>query len=74
MCEANIYIEKNGSDDEEPELFLAAANEVIPEEENVWRVTSIFGEQKILRGRIKSMHLVDHMIVFTRDDSPEKPA
>ncbi|MDR2405688.1 MAG: CooT family nickel-binding protein [Deltaproteobacteria bacterium] len=65
MCEANVYID-NGSEDE-PVLFLAAVDEVIPEEEeNVWRLTSIFGEQKILTGRIKSMHLVDHRIIFEK--------
>jgi predicted RNA-binding protein len=64
MCEANVYI-ANGTD-EEPELFLSAVDLVVPEEGNVWRITSIFGEQKILTGRIKSMHLVDHRIIFEK--------
>jgi predicted RNA-binding protein len=65
MCEANVYL-SSSDPDEEPELFLSAVDLVLPEEENVWRLTSIFGEQKILNGRIKSMHLVDHRIIFEK--------
>ncbi|MDR2351912.1 MAG: CooT family nickel-binding protein [Deltaproteobacteria bacterium] len=62
MCEANIYLDiKNG---EEPTLFLEAADTVVPEGENVWRITSIFGEQKTIHGKIQSMRLVEHRIVF----------
>jgi predicted RNA-binding protein len=64
MCEANVYIAGGGNDD--LELFLSAVDRVEPEEDNVWRLTSIFGEQKILNGRIKSMQLVDHKIIFER--------
>ncbi|MDR2340687.1 MAG: CooT family nickel-binding protein [Deltaproteobacteria bacterium] len=69
MCEANVYIAKNGSE-EEPELYLSAVDSVIPEENDHWRLTSIFGEQKILHGRIKSMHLVDHRIIFETIEEP----
>jgi predicted RNA-binding protein len=51
------------SEDQEV-LFLEAVDQIIPESDSSWRVTSIFGEQKIIEGRIKSMHLVDHRIVF----------
>jgi predicted RNA-binding protein len=66
MCESNIYVVGPGEDDEEGKLFLEAVDELLPEEDGSWRVTSIFGEQKILSGRIRSMHLVDHRIVFER--------
>jgi predicted RNA-binding protein len=65
MCEANVYI-AGGDPAEEPELFLSQVDQLIPEEGNVWRLTSIFGEQRTISGRIKSMHLVDHRIVFER--------
>ncbi|MDR2443934.1 MAG: CooT family nickel-binding protein [Deltaproteobacteria bacterium] len=64
MCESNIYVTPAGTEDEEGQLFLEAVDKLLPEGENVWRVTSIFGEQKIINGRIKSMHLVDHKILF----------
>jgi predicted RNA-binding protein len=73
MCEANVYITKNGST-EEPELFLSAVDKVIPEENDVWRLTSIFGEQKILNGRIKCMNLVDHRIIFEKVEPLEQTA
>jgi predicted RNA-binding protein len=66
MCEANIYVRPAGQDDEANpgELFLEAVDVIIPEGENLWRLTSIFGEQKMISGRIRSMHLVDHRILF----------
>lgn len=62
MCEANVYlIEKDG---EEESLVMEAVDQVIPEGPESWRLTSIFGEQKIIVGRIRAMNLVDHRIVF----------
>jgi predicted RNA-binding protein len=65
MCEANVYL-TDGAPDEEPELYLAAVDEILPEGDGVWKLTSIFGEQKVLNGRIVSMKLVDHRILFSR--------
>ncbi|MDR1166363.1 MAG: CooT family nickel-binding protein [Deltaproteobacteria bacterium] len=64
MCEANIYLAHKNSEGEEPELFLESADQIVPDGEDSWRLTSIFGEQKILRGRVRSMNLVEHRIVF----------
>ena len=66
MCESNIYVVAPGESDAEGELFLEAVDKLLPEEDGSWRVTSIFGEQKILNGHIRSMHLVDHRIIFER--------
>jgi predicted RNA-binding protein len=60
MCEANVYISSNG----EEELLLSSVDEILPEENNVWKLKSIFGEQKVITGKIISMHLVEHRIVF----------
>ncbi|MDR1608169.1 MAG: CooT family nickel-binding protein [Deltaproteobacteria bacterium] len=76
MCEANIFIinssaqadEQDGDNDAPGDLFLEAVDKIIPEGENLWRLTSIFGEQKTLCGRIHSMRLVDHQILFERLD------
>ena len=66
MCESNVYVVGPGAEEDEAggELFLEAVDQIMPDGENVWRVTSIFGEQRIIHGRIQSMRLVDHRIVF----------
>ncbi|MDR1079610.1 MAG: CooT family nickel-binding protein [Deltaproteobacteria bacterium] len=65
MCEANVYL-TSGAADEEPELYLSAVDEILPDGENVWKLKSIFGEQKVLAGAILSMNLVDHRILFRK--------
>lgn len=63
MCEANAYLEKNGVE----ELILESVDIVEPDEEGCFRLVNIFGEQKIVRGKIKGMNLVDHRVVFTAE-------
>jgi len=60
MCEANAYTVKNGKED----LIMESVDLVEPQEEGKFLLKSIFGEQKIVRGRFKSMNLVDHKIIF----------
>ena len=60
MCEAAAFIYENGRE----ELILEAVDLVEPAEEGVYRLVSIFGEQKIVKGRIKSINLVNHKILF----------
>lgn len=62
MCEANAYYVEPGEDHET--LIMQAVDQVIPDGPESWRLISIFGEQKVVIGHIKSMHLVDHRIVF----------
>jgi predicted RNA-binding protein len=59
MCEAAAYIHKDGSD----ELILEAVDLIEPEDDG-YRLVSIFGEQKIVHGRIKTINLVNHRVVF----------
>ncbi|HOV85447.1 MAG TPA: CooT family nickel-binding protein [Syntrophobacteraceae bacterium] len=59
MCEANAYLIKNGRE----ELVMEAVD-VVESEGEVLRVANIFGEQKILKARIRSMSLVNHKIVL----------
>ena len=51
MCEAHAYLLKNGKE----EKFLESVDEVLVEGEEI-RLVNIFGEQKILRARVKSYH------------------
>lgn len=62
MCEANVYL--SPKDGQQESLVLEAVDQVVPEGPEVWRLTSIFGEQKIVTGRLKSMNLVEHRIIF----------
>ncbi len=60
MCEANAYLFKAGRE----ELILESVDVVEPQTDDQFRLINIFNEQKIVKGRIKSMHLVEHKIVF----------
>ena len=60
MCETNAYLaDENGEN-----LLLESVDKILPEGPDTWRLVSIFGEQKIVEGRISSMQLVDHRIIF----------
>lgn len=57
MCEANAYIVKDGQE----ELVMESVDIVEPEEDHSrYRLVNIFGKQKVIRGRIALMNLVDH--------------
>jgi predicted RNA-binding protein len=60
MCEADAYLIKDG----EEELLMRAVDVIEPDEDRGYRIVDIFGEQKIVKGRIRGMHLVDHKIFF----------
>ena len=59
MCEANAYLFRDGKE----ELILEAVD-ILENEGNQVRIANIFGEQKVIRGRIKSMSLVNHKILL----------
>lgn len=63
MCEANVYLIKDG----EEELVLESVDTMEPADGDKWLLVSIFGEQKTVNGRIKSMSLVDHRILLEAD-------
>jgi len=60
MCEANAFLFKDGQE----ELLLEAVDLIEPEEDDSFRMVSIFGEQKIVKGKIKTINLVNHKIIF----------
>jgi predicted RNA-binding protein len=60
MCEADAYLIKDG----EEELVMKAVDVIEPDDDSGYRIVDIFGEQKIVKGRIKGMQLVDHKILF----------
>ena len=60
MCEANAYLIQGGKE----ELVMESVDIVEPQGEDSWRLVGIFGDQRIIKGRIKMMNLVDHKIFF----------
>ncbi len=51
------------------ELVMKFVDVVEPEENHSrYRLGDIFGEQKVIRGRIKLMNLVDHKILFEKNE------
>ena len=63
MCEANAYLVQ----DDVEQLLLESVDIVEPDGPDSWRIVDIFGDQKIIKARIKGMNLVDHKIVFERE-------
>jgi len=63
MCEANAYVIRDGRE----ELLLEAVDVVEPRESGGFRLVDIFGSQKMIRGHLKEMNLVNHRILFEED-------
>lgn len=60
MCEANAYILQ----DDKEELILESVDLVKPQDDDGFLLVDIFGTQKVVRGKLKQMNLVDHKIIF----------
>lgn len=60
MCEANAYIYKEGKET----LVFESVDLLEPIEPRGYRLRSIFGDQKTIKGKLKLMSLVEHKIVF----------
>jgi len=60
MCEANAYLLQGDKE----ELVMESVDIVEPQGEDSWRLVGIFGDQKIIKGKIKMMSLVNHKIFF----------
>ena len=61
MCEANAYLLVDGKE----ELLLDRVDKIIPQGEELY-LENIFGQRKIITGRIVEMALVDHKITLER--------
>jgi len=60
MCEANAFLIRDG----EEKLLLESVDLVKPEEDGHIRLVNIFGEQKIIKGKLKTTNLVNHKLLF----------
>lgn len=68
MCEANAYL----IEDNNERLIMESVDVVEPSGGDVWRLINIFGDQKDITARIKTMKLVDHKIVFEAISFPHQ--
>ncbi|RLA79510.1 MAG: RNA-binding protein [Deltaproteobacteria bacterium] len=59
MCEANVYLERDG----EEELVLESVYLIRPEGERLFLV-NIFGEQKLLRATFKLLDFTEDKIIL----------
>lgn len=60
MCEASAYISRG----EQEELILKSVDLVEPLDDGGFLLVDIFGAQKVIRGTLKQIKLVDHKILF----------
>ena len=59
MCEANVYLVKEGKE----ELVLEDVSILRPERDELY-LQNLFGERKTMKARIKEMNLIDHRILL----------
>jgi len=63
MCEASAYLIKDGKE----ELVLESVD-VLENEDGEIFIVNIFGEQKRIKARIRSLSLVNHRIILEHLD------
>jgi predicted RNA-binding protein len=59
MCESTAYVLKNGKE----EVILENVDYLENQEGRV-KMVNLFGEEKVVDGRVKSLSLVDHKIIL----------
>lgn len=64
MCEASAFMKKEGR----MELLMENVDLVVPEGSDRWNLVSLFGEQMTVVGRIDSLRLVEHQLIFAPPD------
>ena len=59
MCESTSYIVKNGKEEQ-----LMENVDFLENQEGSVRIANLFGEEQVVKGRVKSLSLVDHKIIL----------
>ena len=62
MCEASVYMEKDGKE----ELLLDSVDVLEPQEGGKIYMRNLTGEQKTVTARIKRIRLVEHKIILEK--------
>ena len=66
MCESNVYICRGGQE----ELLMEKVDRIIPGDDATIFLESIFGERKVVKGKIREMELVHHRIILDEIKEP----
>lgn len=62
MCESHAYVRRGDKE----ELFMENVDRVRPHQDSLL-LENIFGQQKIIKARIKELALVDHKIILEEE-------
>ncbi|HAA89590.1 MAG: RNA binding protein [Thermoanaerobacterales bacterium 50_218] len=62
MCESHAYVRRGDKE----ELFMENVDRVRPHQDGLL-LENIFGQQKIIKARIKELALVDHKIILEEE-------
>ncbi len=62
MCEANVYLVKDGHE----KVVMESVDVLRPKGDSIY-LESIFGERLEVKAHIKEMNLVDHRILLAED-------
>ncbi|MCL5291830.1 MAG: CooT family nickel-binding protein [Actinobacteria bacterium] len=65
MCEANVYMEKDG----ELEVLMENVASITPLEDRLLLV-DLFGEQKRVKAELKELRLLDHKVILAPTEAP----
>jgi predicted RNA-binding protein len=63
MCESNAYMLKDGKE----ELLLSEVARIDPMEDGGFKLSGLFGEEVSVKGRIETVNLLAHKIIFVDD-------
>jgi predicted RNA-binding protein len=59
MCESSVYLLRDGNE----ELVMESVDLLKVDDDRI-KVVSLFGEETVVRARIKSLSLLDHKIIL----------
>jgi len=59
MCESNVYLSTDGS-----EQLVLENVDFLENENGRIRMINLFGEEKTIRAKVKTLSLVDHKIIL----------
>lgn len=62
MCEAKVFLEKDG----ELKEYMENVVTIRPEGERLLLV-DLFGEQRFIKASVKELKLLDHKVILTQD-------
>lgn len=66
MCEANVYILRDGKED----LLMERVSSIVPMKDGRLYLMDLSGEQKFINARIQRVMLIDHKIILEYTHEP----